>query len=116
MAPLRSAAQFDPFLCLDCASTPSTKVKSTERKGIKFCHLATLHTIKSTFSVPNADGGPVVPSGAAAKIPQTDGFSGTASANHAVVIPIGGDGAATVAVIVDVRTGTGDKALKNGGK
>ena len=66
--------------------------------------------------VPNADGGPVVPSGAAAaKIPQTDGLSGTATAHAVIVIPIGGDGAATVAVvvIVDVRTGAGDKALKN---
>ena len=36
MAPLRYAAQFDPFLSLDCAPTPSTLAQSTERKGSNF--------------------------------------------------------------------------------
>ena len=36
MAPLRYAAQFDPFLSLDCAPTPSTLAQSKERKGSNF--------------------------------------------------------------------------------
>ena len=36
MAPLRYAAKFDPFLSLDCASTPSTPAQSKERKGSNF--------------------------------------------------------------------------------
>ena len=36
MAPLRCAAKFDPFLSLDCASTPSTLAQSKERKGSNF--------------------------------------------------------------------------------
>ena len=36
MAPLRSAAKFDPFLSLDCAPTPSTLAQSKERKGSNF--------------------------------------------------------------------------------
>ena len=36
MAPLRCAAEFDPFLSLDCAPTPSTLVQSKERKGSNF--------------------------------------------------------------------------------
>ena len=35
-ATLRYAAKFDPFLSLDCARV--------EGVGVKFCHLATLHT------------------------------------------------------------------------
>ena len=42
MAPLRCAIKFDPFLSLDCASTPSGAILGKE--GIKFCHLATLTT------------------------------------------------------------------------
>ena len=36
MAPLRYAAKFDPFLSLDCASTPSTLAQYKERKGSNF--------------------------------------------------------------------------------
>ena len=36
MAPLRYAAKFDPFLSLDCASTPSTLAQSKERMGSNF--------------------------------------------------------------------------------
>ena len=36
MAPLRYAAQFDPFLSLDCAPTPTTLAQSKERKGSNF--------------------------------------------------------------------------------
>ena len=42
MAPLHYAANFDPFLSLDCAPTPSVLAQSKEKKGSKFCHLATL--------------------------------------------------------------------------
>ena len=44
MAPLRYAAKFDPFLSLDCAPHPPPWHK--ERKGIKFCHLATFAAAK----------------------------------------------------------------------
>ena len=33
---LRYAAEFDPFLSLDCAPTPSTLAQSKERKGSNF--------------------------------------------------------------------------------
>ena len=36
MAPLRCAAKFDPFLSLDCTTTPSTLAQSKERKGSNF--------------------------------------------------------------------------------
>ena len=36
MAPLRYAAKLDPFLSLDCASTPSNPAQSKERKGSNF--------------------------------------------------------------------------------
>ena len=36
MAPLRSAAKFDPFLSLNCAPRPSTLAQSKERKGSNF--------------------------------------------------------------------------------
>ena len=36
MAPLSCAANFDPFLSLDCAPTPSTLAQSKERKGSNF--------------------------------------------------------------------------------
>ena len=36
MAPLRYAAKCDPFLSLDCATTPSTLAQSKERKGSNF--------------------------------------------------------------------------------
>ena len=39
MAPLRYAAKLDPFLSLDCASTPSTLAQSKERKGSNFAIL-----------------------------------------------------------------------------
>ena len=42
MALLRYAAKLDPFLSLDCTPTPSTLAQPKERKGFKFCHLATL--------------------------------------------------------------------------
>ena len=36
MAPLRYAANLDPFLSLACAPTPSTLARSKERKGSNF--------------------------------------------------------------------------------
>ena len=43
MAPLRYAANFDPFLCLDCAKSVGGRGGAIQGKeGVKFCRLATL--------------------------------------------------------------------------
>ena len=53
MAPLRYAAECDPFLFLDCAPTPFTLAQS--KKRIKFCHLTTLANARAAAKSPSGD-------------------------------------------------------------
>ena len=44
IAPLHYAAKFDPFLSLDCAPHALHPSAIQGKEGIKFCHLATMHS------------------------------------------------------------------------